>query len=125
MLRCCCYWWGSILPRRKGFFKYYQIKLNIYIIQISEKDELYSNSLKIFIVAALDATFDRKDFWNVLGLVPVAERLTKLSAVCADCQFEASFTSRTTESKEIELIGGEDIYKPTCRACFFRERKLM
>jgi len=41
-----------------------------------------------------------------------------LSAVCIDCGKEAAFTRRTVESNEIELIGGEESYKPVCRKCF-------
>ena len=26
------------------------------------------------------------------------------------------------ECKEIELIGGEDLYKPVCRRCFYSEK---
>lgn len=70
------------------------------------------------IIAALDGTFQRKPFNNILNIVPLAEFVTKLSAVCIDCGKEAAFTRRTVDSQEIELIGGEESYKPVCRACF-------
>ncbi|CAD8124330.1 unnamed protein product [Paramecium sonneborni] len=86
------------------------------IVEFSEK---MANLGKIVIVAALDGTFDRKPFHNILNLIPIAERITKLTAVCWFCKREnASFTKRIVQSQEIELIGGDDCYKPACRICF-------
>lgn len=44
--------------------------------------------------------------------------MIKLSAVCVYCAHEAAFTLRTIDSQEIELIGGEESYKPVCRKCY-------
>lgn len=77
----------------------------------------------IVLVAALDSTFQRKPFGNIINLLPVAEKVTKLTAVCVYCGNEASFTQRVVESSEVELIGGEESYKPVCRKCFNRGSK--
>lgn len=69
-------------------------------------------------MAALDGTFQRKPFGNIINLLPIAEKVTKLTAVCVYCSKEASFTKRVIDCQEIELIGGEEEYKPVCRACF-------
>lgn len=61
----------------------------------------------IVLVAALDGTFQRKPFGNIINLLPMAEKVTKLTAVCVYCAQEASFTQRIIESQEVELIGGE------------------
>lgn len=74
------------------------------------------------VVAALDGTFERKAFGNIIKLIPLAEKVTKLCAVCVYCTNEAAFTRRIVESKEIQLIGGAEMYKPVCRACFFAEQ---
>ncbi|OQS07609.1 thymidine kinase, cytosolic-like isoform X1 [Thraustotheca clavata] len=73
---------------------------------------------KIIIVAALDGTFERKPFPQVCGLIPRAEHVTKLSAVCALCGTDASFTRRIVNNTAIELVGGSDMYQPVCRSCF-------
>lgn len=52
-------------------------------------------------VAALDGTFQRKGFGNILNLLPVAEKVVKLSAVCVYCTSEAHFTQRIVESQEV------------------------
>lgn len=85
------------------------------LVEFAEK---LANEGHVVIVAALDGTFQRKPFGSVLELIPLAEKVDKLSAVCIDCGKEAAFTRRTVESNEIELIGGEECYKPVCRKCF-------
>ena len=82
-----------------------------------------ANDGKIVIVAGLDSTFERKPFGKILNLVAIAEKVTKLTSICAYCYKLAAFTQRTIKSKEIELIGGEESYKPVCRKCFFEESK--
>jgi len=72
----------------------------------------------IVILAALDGTFLREPFGAVGALLPRAEYVTKLSAVCKLCRREASFTRRTTTETALEAIGGAEMYMPTCRKCF-------
>lgn len=74
---------------------------------IVEFCEDLANKGIIVMVAALDGTFQRKPFGNIINLLPVAEKVTKLTAVCVYCSNEAAFTQRIIESQEIELIGGE------------------
>ena len=77
-----------------------------------------ANSNKVVMVAALDGTFQRKPFSNIMELVPLAEEVVKLRAVCSDCFEDGSFTMRTSKEKEIEVIGGKDKYKAVCRKCY-------
>lgn len=85
---------------------------------IVEFCEEMANEGKTVIVAALDGTFERKAFGSVLELVPIAESVVKLNAVCTSCYREAAFTKRLGNEKEIEIIGGTDKYIATCRQCF-------
>lgn len=73
---------------------------------------------KIVIVAALDGTFQRQGFGDILNLVPMAENVIKLSAVCMTCNSDGHFTKRTTKDKSVEVIGGADMYQAVCRDCF-------
>jgi len=59
-------------------------------------------------------------FGNVLELIPLAEKVSKLAAVCTYCFIDAGFTLRLSENKEIELIGGLDLYRPVCRECYYK-----
>mgnify|MGYP002413160217 FL=1 len=81
-----------------------------------------ANKGKIIVIAALDGTFERKKFGKVIDLIPLAEWVEKLDAVCMDCKETAYFTKRTTDSKETEVIGGSEIYKPVCRKCFNKDK---
>jgi len=80
-----------------------------------------ANLGKIVVVAALDSTFQRKPFPAVVGLIPLAEYVVKLNAVCMGCMGEASFTKRTSGDTAVEVIGGADKYLATCRTCFFKD----
>jgi len=75
---------------------------------------------KIIIVAALDGDFQRRGFGNILNLVPLAENIVKLNAVCMLCFQEGSFTKRKGSETAVEVIGGQDKYLATCRACYHK-----
>eukprot|EP00698_Gefionella_okellyi_P006536 TRINITY_DN15868_c0_g1_i1.p1 TRINITY_DN15868_c0_g1~~TRINITY_DN15868_c0_g1_i1.p1 ORF type:complete len:216 (+),score=2.11 TRINITY_DN15868_c0_g1_i1:28-648(+) len=81
--------------------------------------ENQANKGKSVIVAALDATFQRKPFGAVLDLVPLAEAVTKLTAVCMQCHQPASFSKRISSETTVELIGGAEKYISVCRNCYF------
>lgn len=83
-----------------------------------EFSEAAANASKVVIIAALDGDFRRKPFGRVLELIPMAERVDKLTAVCTSCYRDACFTKRTVASTEIELIGGAESYQPVCRTCY-------
>jgi thymidine kinase len=85
---------------------------------IVEFCELLASRGKIVIVAALDGTFERKPFGKVLELVPLAEKVTKLSAICYICKKDASFTWRLGNEKKVEVIGGDELYTAVCRTCY-------
>jgi hypothetical protein len=40
-------------------------------------------------------------FGNILGLVPLAESVVKLNAVCMQCYKEAAYTKRLGEEQEV------------------------
>jgi len=78
-----------------------------------------ANLGKIVIIAALDATYERKEFENVSILIPLCERVTKLTAVCKDCCYDsAPFSYRLTKDKSTILIGKDEHYISLCRLCY-------
>ena len=46
----------------------------------------------------------------MLDLIPLAENVTKITAVCVECYQNAAFTKRIAKSHEVELIGGTERY---------------
>lgn len=99
---------------------------------IVEFCETMANTGKTVIVAALDGTFQRKvkqSFWysscfgtlveptqqhlpcclaqafgSILNLVPLAESVVKLNAVCMECFREASYTKRLGAEQEVSHL---------------------
>ncbi|KAK2169890.1 hypothetical protein LSH36_6g10003 [Paralvinella palmiformis] len=57
-------------------------------------------------------------FAEILNLVPLAESVVKLTAVCMQCYGEASFTKRKGTETALEVIGGAEKYMAVCRACY-------
>ena len=68
---------------------------------IVEFCEDMANDGKTVIVAALDGTFQREPFGSILNLVPLAESVIKLKAVCMLCYNDAAFTKRLGGEKEV------------------------
>ena len=63
-----------------------------------------ANKGKVVIVAALDATFAREGFGDILKLVPLAENVIKLTAVCMGCYGDASFTYRKGNDTKVRIL---------------------
>jgi len=80
--------------------------------------EEMANIGKVVLIAALDGTYQRKPFYNIMELIPLAESVSKLNAVCMNCFREAAFTKRTTDEDSLEVIGGADKYMAACRTCY-------
>ncbi|KII74052.1 Thymidine kinase [Thelohanellus kitauei] len=71
-----------------------------FISDIVESCEKLANMGKIIILAGLDGTFQRKGFGNFLDIIPLAEKVEKLNAVCIRCTKDAAFTTRLTDSQQ-------------------------
>ncbi len=71
---------------------------------------------KTVYVAGLDSDFQMRKFGGVLDLIPIAEDVEKLHAICTLCKGRASFTKRLSEETCQKVVGSAN-YIPTCRAC--------
>lgn len=73
-------------------------------------------------VGGLDGDSNRKKFGQMLDLIPICDKVTKLRSLCAICKngTKAPFTLRTTSDNNQILIGNEDSYKPVCRICYVK-----
>ena len=79
--------------------------------------EKYNKNVVVF---GLDGDFQRKPFGEILKLVPLANSVTKLTALCKQCGdgTPGLFTKRIVNKCEQILIGGEDMYQAVCRKHF-------
>lgn len=72
---------------------------------------------KNVIVVGLDGDADRKPFGQILDLVPICDKITKLKAFCKLCSdgTEALFTFCKKKKDTQVCVGGSDLYMPLCR----------
>lgn len=73
--------------------------------------EEMANLKKIVVVAALDGDYQRKGFGSILELVPLAENVMKLNAVCMHCYGEAAFTKRLSHDTAVSKCSPIKIFR--------------
>tara|TARA_R110002153_G_scaffold155933_3_gene308051 strand:+ start:11185 stop:11814 length:630 start_codon:yes stop_codon:yes gene_type:complete len=77
-----------------------------------------SRAGKSIYMSGLDSDFRGRLFGRIAELLPLCDRVNKLSAVC-ECGNDAMYTHRIGSSEELELIG--DLYVSACRQCFKKD----
>ncbi len=73
---------------------------------------------KRVILAGLDTTFANEPFGPVPALMALADRVTKLNAVCMTCGQPAIHTQRLGQSQALVVVGAAGLYEARCRAHF-------
>jgi thymidine kinase len=70
-------------------------------------------------ISGLDGDFRREKFGDILDLIPICDKVEKLSALCAICRngTPAIFSKRLTDESN-QVVIGSDNYKPLCRNCY-------
>ena len=73
---------------------------------------------KIYI-SGLDGDFQRKKFGQILDLIPLCDKVTKLTSLCSICKNgePGIFSMRLTSETQQTLIGSDN-YVPVCRNCY-------
>jgi thymidine kinase len=79
---------------------------------------LLKNNKKIY-VCGLDGDFERKKFGQILDLIPLCDKVTKLTSLCSICKngTPGIFSKRITMEKT-QTVVGSDNYIPVCRSCY-------
>ena len=72
---------------------------------------------KDVILAGLDGDFKQQVFGELLSVIPLANDVTKLNALCMECMDGTlgPFTKRMVTNSDQELIGDADVYRAVCR----------
>lgn len=91
---------------------------------VAEFAEMCANNNKIVLTSTLYGTFDLEQWPNISKLIPLCEKLDRLSAICKLCGHDAPFTFRKvndvvedTACNSEKFIGGAESYMPLCREC--------
>ena len=72
---------------------------------------------KRVVIAGLDGNYKQQPFGQILQLIPLADSVKKLRAICVCCNHDASFSHRTTSEEKEQVIGGAESYVAMCRRC--------
>ncbi|MBN0970678.1 thymidine kinase [Mycoplasma phocoeninasale] len=82
-----------------------------------------ANKGYLIIIAGLDQNYLREPFGPMPELMAIAERITKLQAICVKCQHAASTSFRIVKSDKEHLLGDVSEYEARCRKCHYRNIK--
>jgi thymidine kinase len=76
-------------------------------------------------VCGLDSDFERKKFGQILDLIPLCDKVNKLTSLCSQCKdgTPGIFSMRLTSEKQQTLVGSDN-YIPVCRKCYEDKNKL-
>ena len=74
---------------------------------------------KRFYICGLDSYFERKKFGQILDLIPLCDKVNKLTSLCSQCKdgTPGIFSMRLTSEKQQTLVGSDN-YIPVCRKCY-------
>jgi thymidine kinase len=80
--------------------------------------DMLLNKKKIYI-CGLDGDFERKKFGSILDLIPLCDKVSKLTSLCSICKdgTPGIFSMRLTNETE-QTVVGSDNYIPVCRKCY-------
>ena len=74
---------------------------------------------KIVFVSGLDGDYRRERFGTLIDLIPYADDVEKLKALCLICRRrEAPFSLRLSSNSAQHMVGGADEYSAACRTCY-------
>ena len=70
-------------------------------------------------ICGLDSDFERKKFGQILDLIPLCDKVNKLTSLCSQCKdgTPGIFSMRLTSEKQQTLVGSDN-YIPVCRKCY-------
>ncbi len=79
---------------------------------------LLSHNKQVYI-CGLDGDFERKKFGQILDLIPLCDKIHKLTSLCSLCKNgnKGIFSMRLTSEKE-QTVVGSDNYITVCRSCY-------
>lgn len=80
--------------------------------------EMLKSGKKVY-VCGLDGDFERKKFGQILDLIPLCDKVNKLTSLCSICKngTPGIFSKRISLEKE-QTVVGSDNYIPVCRNCY-------
>jgi len=74
-------------------------------------------------IAGLDGDFQQNPFGDILSLIPLCDKVEKLSSLCGICKNgnRGIFSRRISREMTQTVVGGSDKYIPVCRICYEKD----
>ena len=84
--------------------------------------DMLENGKQVY-VCGLDGDFERKKFGQILDIIPLCDKVTKLTSLCSLCKdgTPGIFSLRLSNEKEQTIVGSEN-YIPVCRSCYISKK---
>ena len=104
------YQWDVILVNEGQFFPDLYEFVD-YVLNMRAGKKIY--------VCGLDGDFERRKFGQILDLIPLCDKVTKLTSLCSSCKdgTPGIFSKRISGETE-QTVVGFDNYIPVCRRCY-------
>ena len=85
--------------------------------------DMLQGGKKVYI-CGLDGDFERKPIGTILNLIPLCDKVKKLTSMCSICRdgTPGIFSMRLTEEKS-QILVGVDNYAPVCRRCYVKNHQ--
>lgn len=85
--------------------------------------DMLNHNKKVYI-CGLDGDFERKKFGAILDLIPLCDKVNKLTSLCSLCRdgTRGIFSMRLTNETEQTLVGSDN-YIPVCRSCYTMKKQ--
>jgi thymidine kinase len=81
-------------------------------------EHMLQHNKKIY-VGGLDGDFERKKFGQILDLIPLCDKVTKMTSLCGICKNgTAGIFSKRISLERQQTVVGSDNYIPVCRTCY-------
>ena len=89
---------------------------------VGVSNELANAGVRV-IIAGLDMDFLGNPFGVMPQILAIAEHITKVHAICVECNGIANHSFRKNANKNLVQLGEKQEYKPLCRSCFSSKMK--
>jgi thymidine kinase len=103
---------------RSGIYQVLAIDEAQFFPDLYECITAWADSLPLHIVlAGLDGNSERQPFGDILRLIPHAEEVERVNALCAICKDGTTgiYSKYIGPSTSDMVIGGAELYRPVCR----------
>lgn len=81
---------------------------------VDDIEHLLDKGIRV-VAAGLDLDYKRRPFGCMPKLLAIANKVTKLKAICSKCSDDAYYSQRLINNGDIILVGTSECYEPRCR----------